>query len=67
MDKTLFQTTNFGLFQTVKFADDNSRSDQNRRKLSKRVEITVGKVEIARNEQFLLFPQSFQKTCTANT
>ena len=26
-----------------------------------------GKGEIARNEQFLLFPQSFQKTCTADT
>ena len=32
-------------------------------KLSKRVENTVGKGEIARYEQFLLFPQYFQKTC----
>ena len=31
------------------------------RKLSKRVENTVGKGEIARYEQFLLFPQCFQK------
>ena len=31
------------------------------------VENTVGKGEIARYEQFLLFPQSFQKTCTADT
>ena len=30
-------------------------------KLSKRVENTVGKGEIARYEQFLLFPQCFQK------
>ena len=33
----------------------------------KRVENTVGKGEIARNEQFLLFPQCFQKTCTIDT
>ena len=30
------------------------------------VENTVGKREIARYEQFLLFLQCFQKTCTAN-
>ena len=34
---------------------------------SKRVENTVGKGKIARYEQFLLFPQCFQKTCTADT
>ena len=33
----------------------------------KRVENTVGKGEIARYEQFLLFTQCFQKTCTADT
>ena len=33
----------------------------------KRVENTVGKEEIARYEQFLLFPQGFQKTCTADS
>ena len=31
------------------------------------VENTVVKGEIARYEQFLLFPQCFQKTCTADT
>ena len=31
------------------------------------VENTVGKGEIARYEQFLLFPQCFQKTCNADT
>ena len=31
--------------------------------LSKRVENTLGKVEIARHEQFLLFPQCFQEAC----
>ena len=37
--------------------------DENSRKFSKRVENTVGKGEIARYEQFLLFPQCFQKAC----
>ena len=45
------------------FADDNFRFDKNGRKLSKRVENTVGKGEIARYEQFLLYPQCFQKAC----
>ena len=48
-------------------ADDNFKFDDNDRKFFKRVENTVGKGEIARNEQFLLFPQCFQKTCTADT
>ena len=45
------------------FADDNFNFDENGRKLSKRVENTVGKGKIARYEQFLLFPQCFQKAC----
>ena len=45
------------------FADDNVKFDENGRKLSKQVENTVGKGEIARYEQFLLFPQCFQKAC----
>ena len=45
------------------FADDNFKLDENGRKLSKWVENTVGKGEIARYEQFLLFPQCFQKAC----
>ena len=45
------------------FADNNFKFDENGRKLSKQVENTVGKGEIARNEQFLLFPQCFQKAC----
>ena len=44
------------------FADDNFKFDENGRKFSKTVENTMGKGEIARNEQFLLFPQCFQKT-----
>ena len=46
-----------------KFADDNFRFDENGRKFSKWVENTVGKGEIARYEQFLLFPECFQKAC----
>ena len=49
------------------FADDNFKSVENGTELSKQVENTVGKGEIARYEQFLLFPQCFQKTCTADT
>ena len=49
------------------FADDNFKLDENGGKLSKRVENTVGKGEIARYEQFLPFPQCFQMTCTADT
>ena len=49
------------------FINDNFEFDEYRRKISKQVENTVGKGEIARYEQFLLFPQCFQKTCTANT
>ena len=45
------------------FADDNFKFDENWTKLSKRLENTVGKGEITRYEQFLLFPQCFQKAC----
>ena len=44
-------------------ADDNFEFDVNSRKFSKLVENTVGKGEIARHEQFLVFPKSFQKAC----
>ena len=37
-------------------ADNNFKFDENGRKLSKRIENTAGKEEIARYEQFLLFP-----------
>ena len=45
------------------FADDNFKFDENGSKLSKQVENTVEKGEIARYEQFLLFPQCFQNAC----
>ena len=48
-------------------ADDNFKYDENGRNLYECVENTVGKEEIARYEQFLLFPQCFRKTCTADT
>ena len=64
---TLSQTTNFRLFQMEEFADENFKFYENGRTFSKQVENTVGKGEIARYEQFLLFPQCFQKACTADT
>ena len=47
------------------FADNNFKFDENGRKNLRQVENTVGKGEIARYEQFLLF-QMFLKTCTAD-
>ena len=46
--------TNFRLFQTERVSDDNFKFDENQRKLSKPVENTVGKGEIAltRNSSF---------------
>ena len=56
--------TNFG---TERVCRGYSKFDENGRKFSKRVENTVGKGEIARYEQFLLFPQCFLKSCTTDT
>ena len=49
------------------FAEDNFKFVENVRNLSKQVENTAGKREIARYKQYLLFLQCFQKTCTADT
>ena len=49
------------------FTDNNFNLNENGRNFSKRVENTVGKGEIAHYEHFLLFPQCFQKTYTADT
>ena len=54
------------LSRLKEFEDNNFKFDGNGRKFSKRVENTVEKGEIARYEQFLLFPHCFQKTCTAD-
>ena len=40
----------------IDIVDDNFKFNKNGRKFSKQVENTVGKGEIIRNEQFLLFP-----------
>ena len=65
---TLSQTTSFRLFQTGRVCRQKKFNfDENGRKFSKLVENTMGKEEIAFYEQFLLFPQCFQKTCTADT
>ena len=64
---TLSQTTNFRLFQTKRLADDDSKFDENGKKLSKWVENNVGKGKIAGFEQFLLFSWCFQKTCAVDT
>ena len=44
-------------------AKDNFEFDENIRKFFKWVENTVGKGETAHHEQFLVFPQCFQKVC----
>ena len=55
-----FPNDKFRLFQTERVCSHNFKFDENGRKFSRLVENTVGKGEIARNEQFLLFPQCFQ-------
>ena len=64
---TLSQTTNFRLSKLIRLAEDNFKFDETGTKLSNWLENTVGKGEIARYKQFLLFPQCFQKTCTSDT
>ena len=44
------------LLKFKEFAVDNFELNENRRNSSERAENTVGKGEIARYEQFLLFP-----------
>ena len=66
MDINVFPITRRQILDSSKlkeFADNYFKYDENGRKLSKRVDNTVGKGEIARYEQFLLFPQCFQKAC----
>ena len=59
-----YQTTNLRLFSNWKSLQMSiSNLTKNGRKLSKQVEKTGEKGEIARYEQFLLFPQCFQKAC----
>ena len=67
MSLTFSQTTNLDPSKLTEFAADNFKFHENSRKFSKRIENTVGKGEIARYEQLLLFPLCFQKTYTADT
>ena len=55
--------TNFKLLQTKRVCRRQFQFYENGRQLSKWVENTVGKGEIPRYEQFLLFPLCFQKAC----
>ena len=48
------------------FTEDNFEFYDKGRKFPRWVENTVGKGETARHEQFLLFPQCFKITCTAD-
>ena len=57
----------FNSTKLKEFVDDNFKFEENDRKLSQWLENTEEKGEIACHEQFLLFPQCFQKTCTADT
>ena len=57
----------YTLLKLKEFADDNFEIDKNSRMFSRWVENTVEKGEIARYRQFLLLPQCFQKTSTADT
>ena len=60
--------TSFRIFQAERVCRRQfQKIDENSKKFSKLVENTVGKGKIARYEQFLLFPQCFQKTSTADT
>ena len=61
---TFFQTRNFRLFQTKSLQTTIANYNENCRKLFKQVENTERKGKIAHYEQFLLFLQCFQKTCT---
>ena len=63
MPLTHYQTTNFWLVQIETVYRRQLKFDENIRTLCNRVENTVGKGEIACYEQFLLFPQCFQKAC----
>ena len=62
------QTTNFRLSQIERVADHNVKLHENYGvKFPKIIQNTVGKGEIACYKQFLLFPQRFQNTYTADT
>ena len=63
---TLSQTTNFRLFHTERVGRRQISNWMKMAESSKTGRKHCGKGEIACYEQFLLFPQCFQKTCTAD-
>ena len=58
---THYQTKNLDSSKLKVFAEDIFKFDENGKKLSKQVENTLGKGEIARYKQFLLFSTVFSK------
>ena len=64
LEITLFQILDSS--ELKQFVDDNFKIYENGRQLSKQVENPVGKGEITYQEPFLLLPQCFQETCTAD-
>ena len=62
-----FPNSKFWTLSNNNLKDNNFKFDDIGRKFAKRVENTVEKGEIPRYEQFLLFPQCFPKSCTAET
>ena len=56
-----FPNDNLDSSKLKDFADDNFRFDENCRKFSKRIENTLGKGEIACDEQISPFPTVFSK------
>ena len=60
-----FPNDKFKTSRLKEFTDNNFKYGESGRKFNKWLENTVGKGEIAHYEQFLLFQQCFQKTCTA--
>ena len=63
----LSQTTILDSSKLKAVVNDKFKFDENCGKFSKWIENTVGKGEIALYKQFFLYPQSFQKTCIADT
>ena len=59
---TLYQRQILDATKLKEFADDNFKFNENGRKLSKWIENTAGKGEIARCEQFLFFSHSVFKS-----
>ena len=63
---TLFQQQSSDSSKLIEFLEDNFRFDDDGGKSFIRVEISVGKKEMACYEQYLLFAQSFPKIYTAD-